>query len=862
MRKLLILSFMLLGLFISACDTTLVTLQAKDKATEIIKGKQKLALETYVNGVINTGVTYEILEGSDIATIDQNHFLSVKNEAEVGSKVKIVSKYKEYLSNELTITVIEEVLLTRIDISTKEEYDFVEVGDQIEILTELTPANTTEKDNIIFEIIEGSEIASIDGNILTINESAENGDIIKVVSKRESITSNTLIFTVKKFVSFSIKHDVTSGVTSAGDVLNFSYTVTPAEITIDNTKITYEITSGEEFASLENNVLTINEEVEIGSEIKVKGKYTASESEIIYSSNEIVVKVSTEDGKKLIFAEESLDVYNPHDTENILEITIFNNYGEPISDEQNISYTLEDNTIVEISTENVYAPVFTALKHGQTTLTITLETGETETVTINSIVTPENIELDEVFIGSRINGIDYSNRDPLDFIVNITGDNKNNVSQEINYSFKLFNDTTNEYEDTDLVTYTNGKIDFGTVTGTVLVTALTNSGNASKYEKKLDYIVRVNDGYNISTWEQLHDLLEKSSDYDQSKKVNIFSKTKIDEKYILTPNILTNANVNNFSFNNNSDILEILITKNVFINGNNFTLDFSNLKQANSQQGRTELLNFSPILGSPLNITINDLVFIGSSSIEEISDVYQAHAIRVNGGLPENQKAYVNNLSLNNLTIKNFETGLQIRHVVSGNISNTTVENNYSNGVELVASILTLNNITLKNNGAFGLELTPDSNGNAGPSFDQNQNITITGDFISDNTNAGNTHYFSKYKLKIGGTEITIPQVITGIITAYEHLKPGISSHIKNSNNELDFALLKIHDVEKMVFNNSILNYDDSQVIDIKDINNGEINTTHKYIKFDLLVSHLGIAGLDVAGYAIMTNQNYIEPTK
>ena len=147
---------------------------------------------------------------------------------------------------------------------------------------------------------------------------------------------------------------------------------------------------------------------------------------------------------------------------------------------------------------------------------------------------------------------------------------------------------------------------------------------------------------------------------------------------------------------------------------------------------------------SPKQGSFDIAVFIEGSSQDKVKD----YVSKVSGAETQ-YHAYVN---INNININGFQTGLRVQYANSkaatnfteakiSKISNIIVENCLESGIETVGSILTFENVKLGRLGTTGIETTPDTWWTAGENFDQPQEITFKGSYISENHNAFNNTY-------------------------------------------------------------------------------------------------------------------------
>lgn len=120
----------------------------------------------------------------------------------------------------------------------------------------------------VFEIVAGEDHVSIDGNVITVLDTAPHGLVIKAQATLGELTSNV----VEISVSVPVESIVASanGVTNvlAGNSVILSKTVTPADANVSG--MTWVITEGNDLCAISGDVLIVNQRAETGSVIKVK----------------------------------------------------------------------------------------------------------------------------------------------------------------------------------------------------------------------------------------------------------------------------------------------------------------------------------------------------------------------------------------------------------------------------------------------------------------------------------------------------------------------------------------------------------------------------------------------------------------
>ena len=122
---------------------------------------------------------------------------------------------------------------------------------------------------LTYEATEGKDFITIDGNVITVLETAKSGDTFSVAVKdAEGTVVETFTYTVTLEASLYAK-----GMSLAGETVEFIISSNlPDEMFI------VEILEGGEFGTLDGRMLSINADAEVGSIIKIKVSCTADEN--------------------------------------------------------------------------------------------------------------------------------------------------------------------------------------------------------------------------------------------------------------------------------------------------------------------------------------------------------------------------------------------------------------------------------------------------------------------------------------------------------------------------------------------------------------------------------------------------------
>ncbi|MBR2929751.1 MAG: Ig-like domain-containing protein [Clostridia bacterium] len=210
-----------------------------------------------------TAIEWVVTEGSEHATV-AGDVLVISATAPTGAAVKVKAVAGEVESNELSFTV--GYPLTGIVASFVGSPNLL-AGASCQLIASLDPENAT---NGSFEwvIVEGSEVASVTGNMLTVKEGATTGATVKVKAVAGSIESNVLSFTVGYPLKGLSAALLGSANVKNGSSAQLSVTLDPVNAT--NGAYEWVFVEGKGLATVVGNVITVSDSAPIGSTIKVK----------------------------------------------------------------------------------------------------------------------------------------------------------------------------------------------------------------------------------------------------------------------------------------------------------------------------------------------------------------------------------------------------------------------------------------------------------------------------------------------------------------------------------------------------------------------------------------------------------------
>ncbi len=135
----------------------------------------------------------------------------------------------------------------------------------------------TALEGVTYTVVEGP--ASISGNVLTVSDTAKDGDVIKVQTEYDGVKSNIVSITV---IPSTHVDSITAEVGSysdkivKGSTVALIATVDPAGIA--SSFVQWKITEGDDIATIRGNSLTVSAEAETGAVVKVVAYFGNVES--------------------------------------------------------------------------------------------------------------------------------------------------------------------------------------------------------------------------------------------------------------------------------------------------------------------------------------------------------------------------------------------------------------------------------------------------------------------------------------------------------------------------------------------------------------------------------------------------------
>lgn len=790
------------GLLVS-CDAgntpTALTLSAEGDVTTLAPGQ---SVQLLVNGAVPEAGAYTFAfdTGAAYATVSDTGLLQVADNAAGKSIVLHIERDGKAVSNGVGIEVVApSVPATSVTIAAKDGKKTLPPAGFVTLLATVLPENAT--DTVSFVLVSG-EHCSLSGNTLTIDENAADGSVIRVKAVAGDVSSEILEITVKVPVTD-----------------NYWMNLQTDEITVD---------SGASTATKKLTATVYN------------GTARLSDAEM------------TEKGLRVEYAVKSGDAYIALDGADLRSVAV------------------------------------RAIGHGTAEIIVTLKKGDAdlgtaETVSVHAINAPDRIDLPAWLIGKKT----------VNFTVGMGVENALTYLPVIAGSGSYCDDYTVIFEKLVSGEYVSGssaasydketnRLIFAEE-GTVRMTVVSASG--SEKIVRSEFVFHVNRGKNVSTFEELKSVIGAGSGVYKGTPVNMVNtEAHGDYGYSFVPAYILNG-----AAQTQADHLATQITVHggdLYLNGNGYAIDISGMQWVGATTDYGNLLHIGgvPVAGTTQadhRVIINRLTIIGNSSVDgrvgghefdESSSVGSRinrlnnsfyRGIMIAGGEDTSNPAktmYTTyEVNLDGLHLEGFSVGVRVLHAVGNSkISDTTVENCYTNGVELEASLITLEDMDYGLCGAAGVEITPDNCDKAGLLCDQNQTVTFAGSIKARNINDGNTRYFGllskQYAAALGG-DISIPNIILGTLqtngmvgsSGFDPSATNIVSPVLDASGNptgsyrFNFIALKFNDIASGTVNTSVIQYSgefQNGLAGAAD-NIGQTDTEHQYIILSL-VRNLG----------------------
>ena len=790
-------------------------------------------------------ITLYITEGAQYASIAGN-VLVVSENAPANVTIKVIARAGSVNSNELVFTVRDTSKPAQ-NVSISSDNLAPIAGHSVEIKYTIDPVDTTDK--LEWVILEGGDIAKMVGNALMINADAAKDSVIKVQAKVGEKESNILEFKVRPAVDeIKVQSIQLSAKTEVlrGETILINKKVNPNNA---NQPISWVFVEGAQYATITGDTIVISSDAKTGTKISVKAVAGEVESNVLTftvqpSQEEINASKFYIDLNKDIF---TLDKKGTSQAPT-LTAEVYNYNYVPVTDKEIVFEVISGSQYLGITTNGANCS-FTDLKgHGTAIVEIRIKgTDVVETAEINVIVPPDAVVLPEVFLERT--DIEYSfsildhnygytvrtddttkivswidsnvGASKLPFNPSVRGTGL--VCQDLKYNF--IHESGKTGDEVAVYDYATNSISFK-MTGKVTVTVSSASG--SKVEATTSYKFNINEGYNVESFIELHQLVN-SNEYTGNMPINIvvlekpvgetctvagcYCGNKSHEYgYSLVPPAALKDHKNQTMYDiykghpygehNGIDSNRIqAVNKNFYLNGNNHAIDASQLrrftqaehdKYVNDYNGDAKatahigsLLSAEPWSwqgSSNTNVTkqnyevkLYNVEVIGNSAIDYDPANYRAQNSDANSigiylsGINIGAASYDCHYYIDSdgLVASGFTNGVSLRGIVgNGKIKNIYAYNCFANGIMVKDSIVTLENLKFGACGATGMELAPEDSNKAGLNDNEIQQVTISGKIEASYLNGGETTYYQNYSIGGAPVPVIIKGLANNIITA------------------------------------------------------------------------------------------------
>lgn len=212
-------------------------------------------------------VTFSIVEGEEYASITQSGSLTVNKDVSISdARIGIVADIDGVTSPVYYIDV--KVPVTSIELYTNMSGGTVELGSSILLSTKINPEFATNTE--VEFAVDRTDIAQVNDGWLNVTED-ENaiGEVIGIVAKADGVVSNVLRIRITKIAVLDvefIEENLECNVNLGGTKILYASAM-PGNAT--NNKVSYRIVAGMDLATIEDNVLTVNQNAPLGGRIEI-----------------------------------------------------------------------------------------------------------------------------------------------------------------------------------------------------------------------------------------------------------------------------------------------------------------------------------------------------------------------------------------------------------------------------------------------------------------------------------------------------------------------------------------------------------------------------------------------------------------
>lgn len=767
-------------------------------------------------------LSWVITQGEGIASMAGN-VLVISANAQKGDVIKVKAVVGGVESNEITFTVrpaVEEIKVEKIEISANTE---ILAGSYTIINKIINPSNATQQ--VQWVIIEGVNIATINGDTLIVDKSAKTGSVIKVKAVAgegaDAVESNELVFTVqpsqeeinasKFYITLSAesitldKKGTSSFPMLLAEVYNYNYQK------VTDKELEFKIIEGMQYLSISTDGANCRFSSLTGHgtaviEVRIKG------TDIVKTATVKVIVPPDAVVLPEVFAERTDIDYSFSMLDHNITASGITSAGEA---KLPFAPTVRGNGLV--CQDLVFKFVHESGEEGNRVAIYDYEKGEitfkktgkiTMTVSSNS---GSKTEATRTYTFNVNDGYNVNTFEELWLLVN----NNQYQGQQINLVVMQKPDgSANNYEyGYDIVPMVALKAKADQTIDEILRGPRGDTGVSSNRIQAVNKSLYLNGNNHVI----------------DASQMRVFTEAEYDdycERYGITSRI---ENVSS------------LLSAEPWNAGGDVGAGTNNKKTYS-----VNLYNVETKGNMPIDYNPDDYRNEGSSAM-----LIGGYTVGISIGQREYDCHYY--IDAENLTSSGFNAGMNFIGVVgNGTVRNSYVYDCYSTGIFSRSNIMTFENIKFGPCGATGIELSYDECDRAGLNDNQNQQVTFTGTIdASTNLNNGNTIYFQNYLFQ----GVPVVNIISGNTAMYHENQ---TSHVQNENKEFIFVFLIFNDMTPPNFatNKSEVNYPDG-IIDIDKLpTDGSVNTTHRFIRMPIYIDIPGL-GTKHVGTALFYNHFY-----
>ena len=624
------------------------------------------------------------------------------------------------------------------------------------------------------------------GGRLTANTDAEVGSEIKVWAEAGEKKSKVLKITVIDLAPTEVKLNLVSDkIKVGGGRIGFNVGLTPTYATIRNyevniTKINNAAPTdaNKNWATIEDDEFVLGADAPVGTVFELTASIIGH-TDIAGKATITVVETAPIDE----IAANDITIKTVTDANKTAEVTAYYK-NKPVETTLNMfTYSSSDENIAKVNANGTIE----AKGHGVATITVSAAgTDATTEFKVYVIAPPTSIELQNVSsLITQTSAFSYGKADALN--LSLRGINANYTCSNVyTFTFAMLDENgtpIGNIESDDIATVGDNNAITFKKTGKVQITIKSNStlnGQTTTEAQKI-VVVNVNEGKNISTVAEFKAYAAQNAQVVANMVKDLY----------LTAN-------ENFGVYTDGQYMTLDFYGDRTINGNGYLISTQDLPLATSNAKGDDFLRFRAVNSStPFSVKIYDFSIIGCGSVtgayngnveaNKNSAVVSSNGdyintyrrgLRIYGSVYADvvnnaTKAYVKDMEVKNVSVSGFDVAIRVEHAVNGLMSDINVANCFSNGMEFSQNTLTLNDVTLGQVGAFGIEMTPDDmrdkktespQGTAGENYDQTASLKLTGYINSENYNNGrSTPYMAGLASQLS---MSVPELVNAITLA------------------------------------------------------------------------------------------------